>query len=291
MLKILAALGLSILLSLPRPAAAEAHRLTPSSAWTIEHAKDNCTLARTFGEGEEMMTIFFNRYQPADRFRLTLIGNFARQRRSQPDVRIKFGPNEEAFVANVLSGEADGRPVIAFPGNMSIAGLIKRSEDADANNLNLTDPYEIDPEREQAVTQISLVSGLRQQFILETGSLGDPFAALRACSEELLHHWGIDVEKHRRLTRRATPTNDPRYWVTPGDIPGGSRHTGLVYVRLMIEPTGAVGDCLIQETTLPKKYEDATCDALLKRAQFDPALDSDGRPIKSFWANGIYWGS
>ena len=36
-----------------------------------------------------------------------------------------------------------------------------------------------------------------------------------------------------------------------------------------------------------KGFDDAVCAAMMKRARFDPALDKDAKPIKSYWRTSV----
>ncbi len=38
-----------------------------------------------------------------------------------------------------------------------------------------------------------------------------------------------------------------------------------------------------------KKFDDATCAALMRRVRFTPALDAKGQPVPSFYLNTVRW--
>ncbi len=293
MLRYLSAIGLVVTLCLPRTATAEMITLSPSTPWVMNYAEDSCDLARGFGEGDEQTFVHFYRYVPSDEFRLSLVGAKARLTKYTDAVELQFGPTEEPFEARVRSGEAEGSETgFLFLEDFSLAGPTDWNEDVRTEKLNIVEPYEIAPEREISVTEIRFISGLRSQFTLKTGSLGDPFAALRACNEELLHHWGIDVAKHRSLSRKATPIDSPERWIRYNDYPSSMLRggfSGLVFFRLTVEPTGEVSDCSIQQALEPEEFKKATCSVMMKRARFQPALDSKGQPIRSIFASNVYF--
>jgi len=110
--------------------------------------------------------------------------------------------------------------------------------------------------------------------------------ALLTCTEELLTHWGIDVPAHRKLKQRPKPKNNPGSWLKPSDYPRdlvAKGAEGIVKFRLMVEETGKVSSCHVQQSTRPAGFDKAVCDTIGRRARFEPALDSEGRPIKSYW--------
>ena len=140
------------------------------------------------------------------------------------------------------------------------------------------------------MTYIEVTKALRQPFVLETGSLGGPLAAMRKCTDELLGHWGIDVAKHATLSRRATPKTDPRHWVKPSDYPSTMIMDGrraIVHFRVNIDVGGKPTACHIQQSTRPKAFDDAVCKAIMRNAEFEPALDAEGAPIATYWLNTV----
>ena len=107
-----------------------------------------------------------------------------------------------------------------------------------------------------------------------------------------MHHWGIDVEKQHHLSRQAIPKSSPGSWMHSEDYPKEMltyQMDGLVYFRLIIEPTGDVSSCAVQESVMPKQYNDLTCKLIIRRAKFEPALDAEGQPIKSYWSSSVRW--
>jgi len=283
----------------PLSASAETVRLAPSTNWEVNHDKDSCVLARIFGEGEDRTGLYFSRFEPGDEFRLTLVSDYVRaghygDEHGAMDVKIQFGPAEGAFRvrATAATTEADQKALI-FSGHMTIAGAGESAEDEGKwLNADLADPYELPPERESAITELVFHSGLREELILETGSLGKPFAVLRDCNDWLLGQWGIDVEAHRHLTRRARPVSDPQKWLRSADYPKSmlsELRTGLVQFRLAIEPDGSISDCTIQQSTNPEDFSRTTCDLIKRRARFEPALDAAGQPIRSYWRGAVRW--
>ncbi len=308
---LLAVVAATLLASHPQLASAKSVRLAPSGNWEVNHDKDSCVLGRTFGEGEDRTGLYFTRYEPGDAFSLTLVSKYVRTRsynRQQNNIssvgytgvprgiesEVQFGPSEKAFrIDGTPATGAGGVKAIIFPGSMTIGGNMPSPEGEEKwLSADLSNPYRIPAEREAAITELVFHSGLADELALETASLGKPFAVLRDCNDWLLKQWGIDVEKHRHLSRRVTPVGEPTDWFLAADYPKSmlsELRTGLVHFRLMIEPDGKVSDCTIQQSTFPEDFARTTCEAVMKRARFDPALDADGQPIRSYWLNAVRW--
>lgn len=284
-------------LCLPGPAAAKSReplRLQPSSKWNVHYADDSCRMGRSFGEGDQKVTLIVDRYEPGDSIRLSFIGKPAYSSLNQGDVQIRFGPDEAMQEIAFYPASLNKTPALMLRSTLRIAArseadLAAYEAAMKAENYGFDWPS-ITPEQERAVTFIEVKKSIRQPFILETGSLGAPFEALRKCTDSLLEHWGIDVAKHAALKRSVTPKSSPGRWVTSDDYPSEMLLLGkraIVQFRLNVDAAGLPTTCHIQQSTRPKAFDDAVCKAIMRRAKFDPALDAGGNPIASYWMNSV----
>jgi len=128
--------------------------------------------------------------------------------------------------------------------------------------------------------------------MLEIGSMRGPLAALDTCIDNLLVSWGVDVEKHKTLSKQAKPLQSPGKWIVSSDYPSNMLSAGqpaLVNFRLNIGLDGAPTACHIQATTRPKEFDDAVCKSVMRRARFSPAFDAQGQPLASYYQNNVYF--
>ena len=115
-------------------------------------------------------------------------------------------------------------------------------------------------------------------------------AAMRRCTDELLTHWGIDLEQHRHLTRGVRPASNPGNWLNSKDYPTKLLRQGMqgiVQIRLSIDERGKPTACHIQQSTRPAEFDAAVCDGLMRRAEFEPALGAEGEPVPSYWHSSV----
>lgn len=268
--------------------------LKPSSKWVVSYLDDSCRMARQFGEGDQLVTIFFDRYAPGDFFQLTAFGKPMKMKKMRDNFSIRFASTEEEQKLIFLSGDMDGKPAIIQSGMMRVAA----ESFSDLQRRVASDPAvdyyysfsELGAEREAAITSIEISGPLSQPVILESGSLQKPFAIMRQCTNTLLTHWGIDLEKNAKLSRKATPVKSPGKWLFSSDYPEEMLKEGrraLVRFRLSVDAKGKVSDCHIQQSSRPVAFDEAVCKALKKRAEFLPALDADGEPINSYYLNSV----
>ncbi len=274
-------------------AAREPLRLAPSSKWNLHYGEDSCSIGRSFGDGDDRVIMVMTRYGPGDMLQLNFTGKPAFTSRDEGMVTLRFGPREaEQQVGFFPANTAAKIPGLIIRGELRIAARTEAElADIDAAAKAGRPSFEaspITPEQEAAVTFVEVSRPVRRPFVLQTESLGPPLAALRKCTEELLGHWGIDVAKHARLMRQATPKNDYRRWVQARDYPPEMIMDGkraIVHFRLNVGADGKPTACHIQQSTRPKAFDDAVCRAIMRNAEFEPALDADGAPLASYWQN------
>lgn len=266
--------------------------LKPSSAWHVDYADDRCRLARQFGEGDEQVYAFFDRYGPTEYFRLTVAGKPVKTFVEKADASVQFGPAEAEQKILFYNGNLGQRPALIFAGSMRIAPATA-SEFAAATKSDDDDPVDFAPigeARQKAVRYLAIGKPLRRSVTLETGSMRGPLVALDKCIDDLMTTWGIDTEKHKKLTRKLKPRQSPGKWVVSSDYPLDMLASGqpaIVEFRLSVGSDGVPSACHIQSTTRPKEFDDAVCKSVMRRARFDPALDAEGKPLASYYRNTV----
>lgn len=281
--------GLIAALALPSLASAKDEppiSLAKTTKWEIKYNPDACQLLAGFGKAAERVIFVVTREQPGDLFDLQLYGKSLTYGGISVPMEVTFGPaaspTKQRGVALTMSG-AEKLPVIRIA-NLRIDGWNdwKHPEAMPA----------IDPAREAKVTAIGFRKPGGKHYLLETGSMAAPLAAMRACTSDLVKTWGYDPAVEEQLTRRATPTESPGNWLGSNDFPNKSLmqgHNGIVRFRIDVDPAGLPSGCRILYRTNPDEFADLSCKLLLKRARFNPALDAAGRPVKSYYINTIRW--
>ena len=284
-----------VALAMPAPAAPPAPLiLKPTSAWQIDYADERCRLGRQFGEGKQTVLLIMDRFGPSEYFRLTIAGQVVKTFVEKGDADIQFGPSEEEQQLAFLKGNLGKEPALIFSGSMRIAPP-SATELLAIKNREKTEGGVVEPisdDRQKAVRHLRVSKPLRKPVMLETGSMRAPLAALDTCIENLLTSWGLDVERHKTLSRTVTPLKSPDKWIMPSDYPNEMLSAGqpaLVSFRLSIGPDGVPADCHIQATTRPKEFDNAVCKSVMRRARFFPALDAQGQPLASYYQNNVYF--
>lgn len=113
-------------------------------------------------------------------------------------------------------------------------------------------------------------------------NIAKALVALRACEDDLAKRWNIV----RSWAVAPKPIKDPRASFTGDDYPDAMlnmERMGSVRALLAIDAVGGPGECRIIETSGEKAFEEKVCEVLLKRVRFTSALDSNGRPVASYY--------
>jgi hypothetical protein len=65
--------------------------------------------------------------------------------------------------------------------------------------------------------------------------------------------------------------------------------SAIVRYRLDVNETGSVAGCHSYTSENAKKFGDMTCRLLSMRGRFSPALNHDGKPMRSFYIGTVNW--
>lgn len=281
---------LAIIAVCPLSARAAETVLEPSDKWVLNYANDSCRLARAFGKDEEKVVLILDQYQPAGVMDLTLVGKrFKRFTVPRVPVSVTFGP---ALPAGELRDAITGT---LGPDNIAIVMAGSRDILNRDTSHRVAGAFEELPqssaEQEEAITEARIaVSSMR--FTLHTGSMKAPLGAMRTCMTSLARDWGLDVAQQLALSKHAAPKGPPGNWLMSTDRPKGALARGanaIVRFRMMVGADGTPTQCFVQQATMSPDFIKLTCDLLMKRARFTPALDATGKPVASYYTNAVRW--
>lgn len=261
--------------------------LVGSAPWDVRYDDEVCHLSRAFGTGDEQTVLRLTEHSPGPAFDLLLASKLLSPVKSIIFMRIAFGDQEVQSVRppNV---EESTLPVVLL-GARSLVPY------APALKATLTRFYGMQTwtktEDEAAVTSFTFQAPSGRWYRLRTGSMAAPMKAMRDCMDDLVKSWGYDPAQQAALTRPPEPVGaEP--WLNSGDFPLGAINkggAGLVLYRLDVDEKGKATGCHVQASVGDEAYRQATCVALEQRAHFKPALDAQGKPVRSFFARKQGW--
>lgn len=269
------------------PANADTVAVTPSTPWNVDFAEDRCRLARLFGEGEGRHFLFFEQYWPGERLSLMAAGPEFSGFRSRQTTRLKFFESQETLRTEPFTGS-----MAQFGNGVVYSSVsIETGTDSLEEDTSPTTLPALDTEFAERVEFVSL-DQRGKEIQLITGPLDEAFEVLNTCTESLVAAWGLDLEKHLTATRMPRWTNErevvrkigssyPRSALNRGE-------QGIMRMRVTVGEDGRVKDCKVIKATETDRLESPACEAM-SDAQFEPALDSEGRPMRSYYATSIVY--
>jgi TonB family protein len=265
----------------------EVLRLAPSSNWVVDYDADSCALRRAFDSADDKVTLEFRQYAPGDMLQVIVASNYLETEGGR--LRVKFEPDDRLLERPHAIVGTFGEGIEGLFYQDSLRANAEKDPDGEPA------PWSADDRdaREEAISGLLVTDGFERDVMLQTGAMHRPMVAMRACIDELLTHWGIDVEAHRTLSRPVTPKLMHR-WVrrVQEQYPVQMLHQrrgGYIHIRLMIAADGKPTSCNVQIEASHPAFQQAACDTLMRHAQFDPALDAAGQPIASYFITSILY--
>lgn len=261
--------------------------LSPITPWNLDGQETACALRRVFGTAEKPFLLEFRRYRPGDRFQLLFRGKEVSGLMDREKVTIEYGAlskdEDTPFQAGSSKLEDGGSiPTIFLSSSFR---LVTDNEPDFAGRVAVT------PAMEEGIRHVALVWG-GNRVVLNTGPLGKPFAAMRSCTDEMVRRWGLDPAVQNSLSRQARPLDRMSMVrsiqaVYPMSMAVMGKQ-GRVNLRALVDAQGVVTGCQTVQS-----YNDAAFDALackvIKKTAFEPALDKDGKPTASYYAETVVY--
>lgn len=284
------AVSLIALALVPQASQAAETVLEPVDKWVLSYAEDSCRLVRAFGKDDDRVVLVLDQFQPGGEMDLSLVGKrFGRSPLSRTGLTATFGPGlPKAQLHDALLGTlGPDKTTIIMAGPRDLLNRTrKRTSDDPSDELRT-----VTPEQEAAITEVRFTTST-MRLTLKTGSMGAPLGAMRTCMTNLVKEWGLDPAQQEALSARAVATTKPGMWLKPEDYPSGPLFMGAsaaIRFRMMVGADGVPTHCFIQQATNSPEFTKLTCDLLMKRVRFTPALDREGKPVASYYTNSVRW--
>lgn len=237
------------------PLAAEPPQLPPNGKWNVDWSDTACLAIQTYGEGEQRRILIIKPSLDGSMVRLILSGPGSRQSAVHLPVDIA------GFKATALRFSPPKKKLVVY-------------------SIDLPRP-EFD--RIAALPAIPF-KGDRLALTLSTTGFGAVVKALDPCGVNLRKHWNADEAGKARVSVEADPTVRIDRIASSEDYPTQARREdrgGATAVSLLIDQTGAIKDCVIEQSSGVATIDAQTCILLTERAKFQPARDASGTPIRS----------
>ena len=147
-------------------------------------------------------------------------------------------------------------------------------------------------ERAKGATTVLLHSDSGENFQFALSQMPELLDALHRCTADLQQYWNYGARSTVPLTKM--PKADLRSIFTGDDYPSEAQQRGQegkAQYQLLVDEKGSVAGCdLIVQSGVPI-IDVMGCQVLLERAKFTPALDGNGKGVRSVVTTPpIVWG-
>lgn len=257
--------------------------MQPNSKWHSIHQDNACFLGRSFKAGDREIILSITQFSPGGRFNLQLLGKPFSSDGPYQNVRVAFGPDAAVEpMRDRLSGRSGELPFVDL-GSFTLVGATTEDEAS-------TSP--LSPAQEAAVTMLTIGPHRGHTYRLILGPMRAPMDALRTCINGLVSHWGYEPATLATIRNPVEPLTNPGTWLRGSDYPREmlrNGQLGSVEIRLDVDQQGTATGCEVLRRAGDAAFAKLTCDTLMRRARFRPALDVAGRPLRSFYINRVNW--
>lgn len=114
---------------------------------------------------------------------------------------------------------------------------------------------------------------------------------LNTCTQDMISDWGLDVAQHLAATRRPQWNNEMEIARRlQAQYPAAALRQGvqaILRLRVIVGVDGKVEKCQIDAATT-NELESPACREM-ENAEFEPALDAEGQPFRSYYATSIIY--
>lgn len=287
-----------VLLGAASTAAAKPLVLEPTSAWTVDYGEEKCSLLRDFGPLDKGLGLRIDSYGSPSSFQVSVIGD----RVPRPQLKIPVTQIGFAFSADkelrkdvpALTGTIGDYRFVQFgmafrPVDAAEAERVPVRKLDDSTLAERAVPRLPDPEFEASVNSLLFELRRGQELQLNTGPMAPALKALRTCVEDLQKSWGLDPAEQKSVTRLAFPAAEAVKEVMD-DFPRDMAFRGIngfVPLRVIVEPSGAGTECVVQLADAPEEFRKTACANI--GTQFNPALGADGQPVRSVYQTSVVY--
>jgi TonB family protein len=257
-------------------AAAAGDPKQPIGKWTVETASNECLLIRAYGSPKKPLFLALSQAPMGGGFQFTVLHESRWMALRSGIAQISFdneAPIEAVYGARLLRSSSKQIDVETL--RSIVIDTEEESErfGRDAGSVSFTIPREFTgtfalPEHGQALVD------------------------LNECATALGVRWGYPIAEQRRLAKPAKQPGGLQSLFSADDYPQravmlGER--GRARIRIKVGDKGETSDCAVLASTGSTDLDRATCEVIRRKAGFSPALDLDGKPIRSVVVTTVYW--
>jgi TonB family protein len=149
---------------------------------------------------------------------------------------------------------------------------------------------------EQALQAGVMLTVKRDDIVLDQIPLSGSAAALasvQSCVGELKSGNAIPgLVQQAGIQQNAKAKGGLAQWMANAEYPSSAlreNREGIVAFRLIVDRAGKPSQCLITKSSGQDDLDKATCETMMSRAKFTPAVNASGAPVEGFYESRVKW--
>ncbi|WP_279351115.1 energy transducer TonB [Erythrobacter litoralis] len=260
--------------------------LEPNGNWNLDFGEYRCRLARLFGTEEDKTIFYIEQTSPSNTFTWLVAGGLIERLGSARNIGVSFGTFPEQKFGR---SDSYGRSSYDFGefGN-ALTGIgykpLIPNDEQNSSDVPLRTFMSLDAMAGEKIDHVSF-SRRDRTVRLATGNMKAAFEALNTCTKDLYAFWGIDVEKLGNAVQGPRSRNMERVAQRLlQHYPKAAEQRGedaIMNLKIIVGADGKVERCIAIHQTKAENFDNFACETMEKYAEFDPAVDAKGKPVRS----------
>jgi len=241
--------------------------LQPSSRWNIEYADKMCILQRRFGSGANGAMLAFKPAPFSELMQLVILLPKSDKQDTSGSAQVRFDDGRVVDMPFIAANIRDSRVLFLDAMREELKPVM-----ADAKVLSVH------------------AGTAKLKFAMTMAGLG--MKALQACERDLLIDWGMDEKILDSVVSLPKTQRPAKSYVSFSDYPGDAmsrREQGMSGVRFWVGTDGRVSDCQVVESSGSATLDKKTCEIVVQRFRFKPAMTRDGAAVRSLSFFRLRW--
>lgn len=259
--------------------------------WQLDAGDEKCRLVLVFGKAPDGSILFMEQDQPGSTVGFAIAGPSLEDTDWEEAVALHFGSLPAIAVDRYARGNvAEYKPALLI-NSASLAEPLPEDTNGTDAEVEMPQGLRLIPsERFEDVDELRIMQAGEAKLALALPNLKGALDALNVCAQDFITFWGLDLEQHRVMRKRPKWTNSKRIIRQIVDnypvdaLRSGEQ--GTVRFVVIVDEKGKVIECRQSDVTKLETLDPRVCN-LLRRAEFEPALDAEGNPMKSYYASAI----
>jgi hypothetical protein len=240
----------------------------PTGTWNVDFGDAHCIAMRNYGTDAKPVILAFKPSPIGDVVQLTVV---------RPGVSVEVNQYPGSMTAGGLK-----------PVSVSMLGYRAPSKKSRVTVVNLQ-RAQFDTLRAASTVRLRASGEIDQAFAL--AGMEPVTQALDKCMANLRKVWHV-AEGSGQVATPAEPRVPLNRLFSERDYPGIAwvqRAGGLVEMMVLIDPAGKVASCMVTGTSGYASLDAQSCAIITERAEFSPAIGTDGKPVRSGAIQRVRW--